>query len=205
MKIGLIDYGRGNLRSVEKALQTLGADVRRVACAKELVGFDSIVLPGVGAFGDAMCNLSERGLAAPVLDWLKSGKPFLGICLGYQLLFEESEESPGVAGLGWIRGKVRRFPDSVGKVPHMGWNEVGPVNEGKELFQDLPEKPYFYHVHSYYPEPEDKGLAACMTDYGISFASGICMGNLAAFQFHPEKSQSNGLRLMGNFLKRIQS
>lgn len=200
MKVGLIDYGRGNLCSVEKALQSLAADVQRVDRPGQFRDLDAIVLPGVGAFGDAMGNLTERGLVPPVLEWLGAGKPFLGICLGFQLLFEESEESPGVRGLGWVKGRVKRFPSSVGKIPHMGWNEVQPVNQGAELFQGMPGRLYFYHVHSYYPEVSDESIIACRTEYGITFASGIATGNMAAFQFHPEKSQANGLRLLENFL-----
>ena len=200
MKVGLIDYGRGNLASVEKALQSLSVEVQRVDSPGKFRALDAVVLPGVGAFGDSMHNLTGRGLVPPVLEWLESGKPFLGICVGFQLLLEGSEESPGVRGLGWIKGMVRRFPDSVGKIPHMGWNEVQPVNQGIELFQNMPGSLYFYHVHSYYPEVADESLIACRTEYGISFTSGIATGNLAAFQFHPEKSQANGLRLLGNFL-----
>jgi len=201
MKVGLIDYGRGNLRSVEKALQKLHAEVRRISGPEDFAGCDAVVLPGVGAFGDAMNNLHDRKLVQPVREWLDSDRPFLGICLGFQLLFEESDESPGVKGLGWMKGRVVRFPDSLKKIPHMGWNVVQPVNQGVDLFRGLPGQPYFYHVHSYYPEPADADDAACHTEYdGVRFVSGVARGSKAAFQFHPEKSQRNGLMLLENFL-----
>lgn len=192
MTIGLIDYGRGNLHSVEKALARLDARVVRVTGARGLEGCDQAVLPGVGAFGDAVAALDARDLRAPLLDWLQAGRPFLGICLGYQLLFAESEESPGVRGLGWLPGRVVRFPSGVGKVPHMGWNDVA-FTAASGLRE---ASGYFYHVHSYYPVDVPEDLVACWTTYGVRFASGIRRGAVAAFQFHPEKSQSAGLRLL---------
>lgn len=202
MKVGLIDYGRGNLRSVEKALQRVGAEVVRVTQSSELTGVDAVVLPGVGSFGDAVRNLEERGLIQPVKSWIQADKPFLGICLGYQLLFESSEESPGVKGLGVFPGAVVRFPATVGKVPHMGWNRVIPRNCPGSLFGELEPEPFFYHVHSYYPARVAESLTACTTEYGgISFSSGLIKGNLHAFQFHPEKSQENGRRLLAAFVE----
>lgn len=199
MQVGLIDYGRGNLRSVEKALERCGAQVRRLEAAAGFAACDALVLPGVGAFGDAMANLRERGLASPILDWLRSDKPFLGICLGYQLLFENSVETPGVPGLGWLKGQVVRFPESVGKIPHIGWNPVRFLSS--PLSAAFPEPASFYHVHSFYPEPAEAETIACTTDYGVTFASGIRQGNVMAFQFHPEKSQANGLKLLSTFLE----
>ncbi|MDR1191193.1 MAG: imidazole glycerol phosphate synthase subunit HisH [Verrucomicrobiales bacterium] len=201
MNIGLIDYGRGNLHSVDKALELLGANVELVADGDRFAAQDALVLPGVGAFGDAMRNLAERGLVEPIRAWVRAGKPFLGICLGYQLLFDESDESPNVSGLGLVRGRVVKFPPAVGKIPHMGWNNVTVSDAGRALFAPVSGE-YFYHVHSYFPQPADISLAACWTEYeGVRFASGIVSGRLAAFQFHPEKSQANGLRLLGNFLR----
>lgn len=200
MQVGLIDYGRGNLRSVEKALQLVGASVQRLSSAEQFSAVDALVLPGVGSFGDAMLNLEQRGLVDPLKRWLLEGKSFLGICLGYQLLFESSEESPEVAGLGFLKGQVVRFPDSVGKVPHMGWNTLELVDQDHSLFSGMNEEPYFYHVHSYFPQGVDEQIVACRTEYGFPFASGIRQGKISAFQFHPEKSQENGLKLLKNFI-----
>ncbi len=203
MKIGLINYGRGNLHSANKALESLGADVELLASGDRFATKDVLVLPGVGAFGDAMHNLAERGLVAPIRDWVKAGRPFLGICIGCQLLFDSGEESPGAQGLGLVKGRVVRFPASVGKIPHMGWNNVTPSDAGATLFDGIADG-YFYHVHSYYPQVADESLVACWTTYeDVKFASGVISGNLAAVQFHPEKSQANGLRLLGNFLRQF--
>jgi glutamine amidotransferase len=204
MKVGLIDYGRGNLHSVNKALESLGAGVELLTNGEKFSAKDVLVLPGVGAFGDAMNNLSERGLVQPIQDWIKAGKPFLGICVGCQLLFDDGDESPGVKGLGLVKGRVVKFPATVGKIPHMGWNNVEVTAAGRQLF-DGGKDQFFYHVHSYFPQVTDSSLVACWTEYGgVRFASGIVSGNLAAFQFHPEKSQQNGLRLIGNFLRRFE-
>jgi glutamine amidotransferase len=201
MKLGLIDYGRGNLRSVEKALERAGASVVRIGDPKLWPSdLDGLVLPGVGAFGDAMTNLRQRKLDGPVRSWLDAGRPFLGICLGYQLLFEESDENPGVKGLGFLPGRIVRFPDSVGKIPHMGWNRVS-FREGPYRSLDGGS---FYHVHSYYPEQVPDGWTACTTDYnGVEFCSGVARGPVSAFQFHPEKSQENGRRLLALFTGQI--
>ena len=201
MKIGLVDYGRGNLRSVEKALQQVGGFVERVDSPALFKDCEALILPGVGSFGDAMLNLKNRGLIEPLQEWLALDKPFLGICLGYQLLFEEGEESPGIPGLGWLPGKVVKFPESVGKVPHMGWNQILVNARNDAVLSGLVENPYFYHVHSYYPEVVAEEAVACRTDYGISFVSGVSKGNVHAFQFHPEKSQENGLKLLENFVR----
>ena len=208
MKAGLIDYDRGNLRSVEKALERVGCVVERIASSEEFEqsSVDLVVLPGVGAFGDAMQNLQARGLVNPIRTWFDAGKPFLGICLGFQLLFESSEESVGVPGLGLFPGRVVRFPDAVGDIPHMGWNQVS----WERMQQDHPiagvfkDRPYFYHVHSYYPETTADCDGWCQTEYGVTFASGIVRGRQAAFQFHPEKSQQAGLDLLEAFISSLE-
>lgn len=195
----IVDYGMGNLRSVEKAFAYLGHEVavsHDPAMLEEAAG---IVLPGVGAFGDAMHELQRRGLISPLRDALDEGTPFLGICLGYQLLFEQSEESHGVAGIGMLPGKVVRFPSDV-KIPHMGWNDVRfarshPVLEG------IDEGSFFYFVHSFYVVPAEGNDLLTLTTYGSEFASGAARKNLVAFQFHPEKSSASGLRILDNFAR----
>ncbi|MEO0454171.1 MAG: imidazole glycerol phosphate synthase subunit HisH [Verrucomicrobiota bacterium] len=198
MKVGLIDYGRGNLRSVEKALVRAGAEVRLVESGDQIGELNWLVLPGVGSFGDAMANLHDRGLVEPIQIWLSEGRPFLGICLGFQLLFSESEESPGVDGLGWVPGKVVKFDPSVGKVPHMGWNQVqaGPAIADNGITDCFGDDSYYYHVHSYYADGLPEEWIACRTDYGQPFISGLKKDNAYAFQFHPEKSQDLGLKLL---------
>ncbi|VVM07776.1 glutamine amidotransferase [Methylacidimicrobium cyclopophantes] len=190
----------GNLRSVEKALAFVGATPRRVRSPDELAEVAGVVLPGVGAFGDCAVRLAQTGLWSPLRDWASSGKPFLGICLGYQLLFEESEESPGVPGFGLIPGKVIRFPERVGKVPQIGWNTIRIVRES-EFTYDIRSGEFVYFVHSYFPLPRDPEWTALETDYGVPFASGVHRAALFAVQFHPEKSQRVGLRLMANFVE----
>ncbi len=198
--IALIDYGMGNLRSVEKALQKVGGEVRVVQKSGELAGADRLVLPGVGAFGDCMRNLAEHGMIDAVQRFIQSGKPFLGICLGYQALFEGSEEAEGVAGLGIFRGKVVRFAKGALKVPQIGWNQIRIQRPECPLFKGVADESHVYFVHSYYPEPEDAGIVATRTEYGVSFASMVWRDNVFACQFHPEKSQAVGLRLLENFV-----
>lgn len=202
MKVALIDYGAGNLRSVANALRALGVEPEVVANAADLDGATHLVLPGVGSFGDCMAQLEQRGLANLIREWVSAGRPYLGICLGYQILFDASDESPGVSGLGLFRGRVRRFTESPGlKIPHMGWNSVMLSRADLKNWQGLGEAPYFYFVHSYFPEPEDESIIASRTGYGADeFASAIEAGAVLACQFHPEKSQDAGLRLIGNFL-----
>ena len=202
MKVALIDYGAGNLRSVANALKALGQEPAVVANAAQLGDATHLLLPGVGSFGDCMAQLEERGRANLIRDWVTAGRPYLGICLGYQILFDSSDESPGVAGLGLFRGKVKRFDDVPGvKIPHMGWNAARPVRADLKHWSGLGETPYFYFVHSYFPVPEDDSIVASRTDYASeNFASSIESGAVLACQFHPEKSQDAGLRLMGNFL-----
>jgi imidazole glycerol phosphate synthase glutamine amidotransferase subunit len=204
VKVALIDYGAGNLRSVANALGAIGIEPVGVTSPAELAGATHLVLPGVGSFGDCMAQLSARDLVEPLRDWVMAGKPFLGICLGYQLLFDASEESPGVAGLGLVRGIVRRFPASPGvKIPHMGWNSVVPRQPAAAHWTGLGAEPYFYYVHSYFPVPADEAVIAAETTYGgTTFAAAIAAPALLACQFHPEKSQDAGLRLIRNFFGR---
>ena len=195
--IAIVDYGMGNLRSVEKALAFLGHEAGVCHDPRSIAAASGIVLPGVGSFGDAARELEDRGLVAPLREAIEAGKPFLGICLGYQLLFACSEESPGVPGLGILPGRVARFPSEV-KVPHMGWNDVRLVRP-HPLLEGVEDGSFFYFVHSYYVLPSQAGLAITLTHYGCEFASGVAWKNLAAFQFHPEKSSASGLRILDNF------
>ena len=199
-RLGLIDYGSGNLRSVSKALEAAGAQIVRLEQGPIAGGFDAIVLPGVGAFGDSVSQLKNRDLFVPLQKWLNDGRRFLGICLGFQLLFESSEESPGVAGLGIFEGQVRKFPQERVKVPQIGWNSVKWTEHARTLYANLPRDPYFYFVHSYYPQPKEESIVACYTEYGDSFAAAVATKNLLATQFHPEKSQESGLLLLRQFL-----
>ena len=206
--IAVIDYGMGNLRSVEKALSQVGLDARVTRSPLEIDDARGVVLPGVGAFRDCMANLDRLGLIGPINRALRSGRPFLGICLGLQVLFTESEEFGRCEGLGFFRGKVVRFPDDLPdpdaaggpalKVPHMGWNQVTRKKDVPVL-AGIPADAHFYFVHSYYFAPEDPAIIATTTDYGIEFASSVAQGNVFASQFHPEKSQRHGLALLRNF------
>jgi glutamine amidotransferase len=196
--ISIVDYGMGNLRSVEKALQKLGHETRLVSTAAEVNAATRLVLPGVGAFGDAMRGLQERSLIEPLKNYAASGRPLFGICLGMQILFETSEESPGVEGLGLIRGEVRRFPAMELKVPHMGWNRL-QMQSSCPWYADLGAEPYVYFVHSYYVVPAEPKVTACTTEYGMNFTSAVAQENIGGTQFHPEKSQATGLRILNNF------
>ncbi len=201
--IAIIDYGMGNLRSVHKALEAVGADAVVSSRPQTILDADSVVLPGVGAFKDCMDNLDRLGLIHVVRKSIQSGKPFLGICLGLQLLFEESVEFGTVAGLGILPGKVMRFhfPDDPAlKVPHMGWNTL-TVHKPSPLFDSMMAHPYYYFVHSYYVVPENRDVVATTTCYGEDFVSGIEHDNIHAFQFHPEKSQKQGLALLEKFAR----
>lgn len=201
MIVALIDYGAGNLRSVANALNELGITPRIVADAAGLEGTTHLVLPGVGSFGDCMARLDERGLVAALRERISSGMPYFGICLGYQILFEESEETPGVAGLGIFPGKVKRFKELPGlKIPHMGWNSVVPCTPESGIWEGLGAEPYFYYVHSYFPVPADPSIIAAATTYGAdTFAGAVQSGAIFACQFHPEKSQNAGIQLLRNF------
>jgi imidazole glycerol-phosphate synthase subunit HisH len=201
--VGLIDYGSGNLRSVSKALENQGATVQLVQTGDALLGVDAVLLPGVGAFGDSVSGLEERGLFAPIADWLAADKPFLGICLGYQLLFESSEETPDRPGFGFFKGRVRRFEERGLKIPHMGWNTLTFTQPDNPLWKNLPDDAAVYFVHSYFPDPADPTIVAATCDYGETFAASVSRGRVSATQFHPEKSQTNGLTILGNFLNSI--
>ena len=197
--IAIIDYDAGNLRSVEKALETLGQQVIVTKDAETIRQAEKVILPGVGAFGDAMANLQRLGLVEVIRETAASEKPFLGICLGLQLLFEESDETPGVPGLGILRGHIKRIPEQPGlKVPHMGWNNLELHHDGA-LFRGLPEHPYVYFVHSYYLEAEDPDIVTATAEYGVTIHASVQSGNLFACQFHPEKSSQIGLAILKNF------
>ncbi|MDH5457340.1 MAG: imidazole glycerol phosphate synthase subunit HisH [Nitrospinota bacterium] len=200
--IAIIDYGMGNLRSVQKALEAVGADAVVSSQPQTILDADSVVLPGVGAFKDCMNNLDRLGLIEVVRKSIQSGKPFLGICLGLQLLFEESIEFGTVQGLGILPGKVMRFhfDDPSLKVPHMGWNTL-TLKKPSPLFDSMDEHPYYYFVHSYYVVPDNQDMVVTTTDYGIPFVSGIQHENIHAFQFHPEKSQKQGLTMLEKFAR----
>lgn len=202
MKVALIDYGAGNLRSVANALRELGVEPVIAASPDLLTDATHLVLPGVGSFGDCMEQLARRDLLDAIRDWVKAGKPYFGICLGYQILFDSSEETPGVSGLGLIPGTVKRFKEQPGlKIPHMGWNSVVPAKPDSAIWAGLGAEPYFYYVHSYFPVPADESVIAARTCYGEDeFAAAVELPNLFACQFHPEKSQTAGIRLIRNFL-----
>jgi glutamine amidotransferase len=202
-RIGLIDYGSGNLRSVAKALEAVGAEAHQIVSGPIPDDLDAMVLPGVGSFGDSVRHLQERALFRPIQDWLTSQKKFLGICLGYQLLFQGSEESPGVEGLGVFRGTVRRFEAANLKIPQIGWNRLTWTKEALKHFPGLPSDPFVYFVHSYYPVPENRSLIAATAEYGEEFAAAIVADNLLATQFHPEKSQENGLAILRQFVSSL--
>ncbi len=199
--IAIVDYDMGNLRSVEKAFLKLGLEAKVTRSPKEILNASHIVLPGVGAFKDCMRNLDQYGLIDPLLKSIEAGKPFLGICLGLQLLFEESTEFGVHKGLGVLKGRVVRFPSAGAeglKVPHMGWNSINKKKESP-LMNGITEGEYFYFVHSYYAAPDDAGATLTTTDYGLDFVSSIAKDNITACQFHPEKSQKAGLRVLKNF------
>jgi glutamine amidotransferase len=197
--IKIVDYGMGNLRSVQKAFEHIGAEAQFVTRPAEADGAQKLVLPGVGAFRDAIHELQRTGLDQPVREHIASGKPFLGICLGLQLLFDVSYEDGQWEGLGVLPGKVVRFADQPDlKIPHMGWNSL-EFAKPTRLFEGVPAGSSFYFVHSYYVVPDDESVIAARTEHGTPFVSAVARNNLFATQFHPEKSQSLGLRLLRNF------
>lgn len=197
--IGIIDYDAGNLKSVEKALKSLGEKAVITRDRDTLLGADKVILPGVGNFGDAMEKLKAYGLCQVIGEIVEKGTPFLGICLGLQLLFEESEEAPGVPGLGILKGRILRIPEEPGlKIPHIGWNSLELQNEGR-LFEGLTGEPYVYFVHSYYLKADDEGIVKAATHYGTRIHASVEQGNVFACQFHPEKSSDTGLRILKNF------
>jgi glutamine amidotransferase len=197
--VGVVDYGGGNLRSVETALRHLGADFFIAVRPEDIGRADRLLVPGVGEARAAMEGIQARGLERPLQEFRRSGRPFLGICIGSQVIFEHSEERQ-TRCLGFLPGSVRRFPTVPGlKVPHMGWNGVSWA-EPQPLFAGLTPGDYFYFVHSYYPQPAEDSLVLAECDYGVRFAAAVGRGNLLAVQFHPEKSGASGLRLLANFL-----
>ena len=200
--IAIIDYDAGNIRSVEKAFVSLGEDVTVTRDAEVLQKADKVVLPGVGNFGDCMQNLERFGLVPVIREIASGGKPFLGICVGLQRLVEESEESPGVKGLGILKGRILRIPERENlKIPHMGWNSIHLIrqNGSGRLFRGIPEQSYVYFVHSYYLKAADEGIVTATTEYGVTIHASVEKGNVFATQFHPEKSSDTGLAILRNF------
>lgn len=198
--IAIIDYDAGNIKSVEKALAALSAETMVTRDAEIILRADKVILPGVGSFGDAMEKLHRYGLVSVIRQVIDRGTPFLGICLGLQLLFESSEESPGAAGLGILKGKILRIPERDDlKVPHIGWNSLRFPNKGR-LFAGIPEEPYVYFVHSYYLEAKDAGIVTAVSEYGVQIHASVECGNVFACQFHPEKSSDTGLSILRNFV-----
>jgi glutamine amidotransferase len=198
-KIAIIDYQMGNLRSVQKGFEKVGQLATITSDARELAAAEKIVLPGVGAFGDAIAELRRRELVQPIRDAIAAGKPFLGICLGLQLLFDVGYEGGEFEGLGVLRGKVVRFNLALPlKVPHMGWNRGG-IKRRAPVLEGIADGTFFYFVHSYYVVPEDKSVIAIETEYGHPFCAAVWRENLFATQFHPEKSQAEGLKILKNF------
>ncbi len=198
--IAIIDYGAGNLRSVQKACEFVGETAVITSNKTEILAADRVILPGVGSFGDCMKGLLQNNLEMCIHKVTERGTPFLGICLGMHLLFESSEESPDVTGLGILKGKIVRIPNTEGlKIPHMGWNSLSFPKESP-LFAKLPDNPFVYFVHSYYMEPEDSSIIAAVTQYGAELPVAISCNNLFATQFHPEKSGEVGLQILKNFI-----
>ena len=198
--IAIIDYDAGNVKSVEKALQFLGEEVIITRDREQILSADKVVLPGVGAFGDAMDKLHSYGLVDVIKEVVKNNTPFIGICLGLQLLFDSSEESPGVQGLGILPGKIVRIPEKDGlKVPHIGWNSLTYPNKGR-LYQGLEEESYVYFVHSYYLQADDPSIVVAQTQYGVDIQASVEKDNVFACQFHPEKSSKVGMTILKNFI-----
>ena len=200
--IALLDYGAGNLRSVEKALRFVGGDVRLVQSPDGMKNASAVVLPGVGAFDDCVNAMQRQELLEATRGFIGTGRPFLGICIGYQALFEQSEEFDSCAtGLGLFAGKVVRFPDGQGlKVPQIGWNQIEIVQPECPIFRGVENGSHVYFVHSFYPQPEDNSIVATRTTYGVDFVSAVWRENVFATQFHPEKSQKVGLKVLENFV-----
>lgn len=199
--IAIIDYDAGNMKSVEKAVTALGYEAVVTRDKSAILNADHVILPGVGAFGDAMEKLNSYALTGVIREVAEQGTPFLGICLGLQLLFERSQESPGVEGLGLLKGQICRIPDMKNlKIPHIGWNSLKYPNHGR-LFDGIPEGSYVYFVHSYYLEAEDSRIVTATTEYGTLIHASVEKDNLFACQFHPEKSSETGLRILQNFME----
>lgn len=199
--VAIIDYDAGNIKSVEKAMQLLGQEVKITRDRDEIMAADHVILPGVGAFGDAMEKLHQYGLVEVIHEVTKKGTPFLGICLGLQLLFERSDEAPGVEGLGVLKGDILKLPDKEGyKIPHMGWNSLDFPREGR-LFKGLGEHPYVYFVHSYYLKAAEEEIVTATVDYTTTIHASVEKDNVFACQFHPEKSSDVGLQILKNFVE----
>ena len=199
--IAILDYDAGNIKSVEKAMQLLGQDVTITRDRETILQADKVILPGVGAFGDAMGKIRQYGLEEVIGEVVDQKTPFLGICLGLQLLFERSDETPGVEGLGILKGEILRIPDKEGlKIPHMGWNSLKFQNQGR-LFANLPEEPYVYFVHSYYLRAADEGIVTATTEYSTHIHASVEKDNVFACQFHPEKSSDVGIQILKNFVE----
>ncbi len=201
--IALIDYGSGNIQSVLNALRHEEADVELVSNPDRLSAAHGVLLPGVGAFGDCVQGLQSRGLWEPIRQWLQADRPFLGICVGYQLLFDESEESPGVRGFGFFPGKVKKFSAPDIKIPQIGWNNLELTDPDAMLWEGLPPNPHVYFVHSFFPAPSDASIITSRATHGETFAASVGQGQISAVQFHPEKSQAVGLRILKNFIRSV--
>lgn len=199
--VAIIDYDAGNIKSVEKAMVLLGQEVEITRDPGVIRNADRVILPGVGSFGDAMGKIRQYGLEKVIRQVAEDGTPFLGICLGLQLLFERSDEAPGVSGLGVLKGEILRIPDVPGlKIPHMGWNSLEFPRKGR-LFRNLLEEPYVYFVHSYYLKAADAGIVTAATEYGVQIHASVEKGQVFACQFHPEKSGDVGLQILRNFVE----
>lgn len=203
--IAIIDYGAGNIQSVYKALKFIGGDCKVTSDKDEILNADGAILPGVGSFGDAMDTMTKRGIKDTIIEYTKSGKPFLGICLGLQLLFPESEETPGVKGLDIFKGTITKIPNQnrTLKIPHMGWNNIS-IKQKNGIFKDIEGEPYVYFVHSFYLKAQDKDIVAATTQYGVEIDAAVQKGNIIATQFHPEKSGEVGLKMLKNFVEMVK-
>ena len=203
--IAIIDYGAGNIQSVYKALKFIGADCKVTSDKDEILNADGAILPGVGSFGDAMDTMTKRGIKDTIIEYTKSGKPFLGICLGLQLLFPESEETPGVKGLDIFKGTITKIPNQnkTLKIPHIGWNNLS-IKQKNGILKDIEGEPYVYFVHSFYLKAQDKDIVAATTQYGVEIDAAVQKGNIIATQFHPEKSGEVGLKMLKNFVEMVK-
>jgi len=206
--LGLVDYGSGNLRSVRQAIEQAGGHCVMVHSPVDAANCSALIVPGVGSFGDCARQLREAGLWGVIKEWISADRPYLGICLGYQLLFESSEESPGVEGFGALKGQVVHFARTGAetdglKIPHMGWNQLHVCKLSDPLLKGFEGNPDFYFVHSYYPVPEDSSVVTSTCSYGVEFAASVTRGNVSGVQFHPEKSQSLGLDMLRNFISSL--
>ena len=202
--IAIIDYDAGNIKSVEKAILTFGEEVILTRDRNVILSSDGVILPGVGSFGEAMRKLDDYGLTDVIREVAERKIPLLGICLGLQLLFEYSEESPEAKGIGVLKGHIKRIPDTGLKIPHIGWNDLSYPNPGR-LFKDVPEGTYVYFVHSYYLEADDPAIVTATTEYGTIIQASVECGNIFATQFHPEKSSDSGLKMLKNFIDIVKS